>query len=82
MRLEDLTLSEIEQLEEAAKMSISQLDDPRSPKGRLMRAIAFIAHRREDPAYTWEQAGALRMEELDAIVSIVAASSTPAMPDS
>lgn len=70
MKLEDMTLAEIEQLEEASRMSISQLEDRNAPKGRLMRAIAFVAKRRDDPEYTWDQAGALTMADLDAIVDM------------
>lgn len=70
MKLQDLTLAEIEQLEDAAKMSITQLEDPRAPKGRLMRAIAFITVRRDDPSFSWDDAGALRMDELDALISL------------
>jgi hypothetical protein len=60
--LQDLTIEEIELIEDTLDIAFDDLFKKGAKKGRLMRAVAFIAKRREDPAFTWEQAGSLRIE--------------------
>ncbi len=59
--IEHLTVSEIEEIEERAGLPFDALGNPNQPKGKLMRALGFIVRRREDPSFTWEQAGELRV---------------------
>ena len=62
--LDELTLGEIDDLEENSRQSIdmiaklvSEAEDPeveRMPKGRIFRALALIQLRRTEPDATWE----------------------------
>lgn len=68
MNLADLTLGEIEQIEDAARLSITAVDDPTAPKARLFAAIGFVVTRRDRPDFTWEQAQAMTIDEVTALM--------------
>ena len=51
------------------------------PKGKLMKALAFIAGKRKDPAFTIEQAGKVKPTELEALIaSLGGAGESPPEP--
>jgi hypothetical protein len=52
----ELTVGELELLEERTKRAMSKLFDPDEPRGPLLHALAYIVLRREDPEVTWEAA--------------------------
>lgn len=64
---ESLTLNEVEQIELITGSSIDQLMDAGQPKGKAMKAIIFIMKKRIEPNFTLEQAGALSMNEANAL---------------
>jgi hypothetical protein len=64
---ESLTLNEVEQIELITGSSIDQLMDAGQAKGKAMKAIIFIMKKRTDPNFTLEQAGALSMNEANAL---------------
>jgi len=69
---EDLTLEEIEFLEEYTGLSIDSMDIDGRPKGKLLVAMAYIARRRDDPDFTVEQARKMKIREAnDALGAIV-----------
>lgn len=59
----DLTLDEIEAIEEMVDAPASQWSGCR--QGRLIKAVVFIARKRTEPDLTIEQVGALHMSELE-----------------
>lgn len=57
-----LTVGELELLEDRTGRPLSRLFDADAPRGTLLRTLAFIVQRREDPSATWEAAGDARVE--------------------
>jgi hypothetical protein len=57
--IETLKIREIEELEEISGMSVDSLDADDAPKGKLLRALAYIVKKRENPDFTLEDAGEL-----------------------
>lgn len=66
--LENLTLGEIAQLEELSGLSLTEINDAKAPKAKFMTALAFLAKRRQDPAFTFSQAELLTLAEMQEIV--------------
>lgn len=60
---EDLTMEEIEFLEEYTGTALDEMQSAGSPKGKLLTAIAYIAMKRQDPEFTIEQARQLKIKE-------------------
>lgn len=58
---DELTVKQIEDIEEASGLPIVWLYDPEKPKGAITRAVAFVLCREHDPSFTMEQAGAKRV---------------------
>ena len=63
--INSLTIGEVEILEELTDTSIDKLFDANGKKGRMMRAVAFISARRDNPDFTWEEAGNIVIEADD-----------------
>lgn len=59
--LNHLTVAEIEEIEERTGLPFDQFGESGKPKGKLLRGIAFVLRRREDPSFTWEEAGNLKV---------------------
>ncbi|MFE0020522.1 hypothetical protein [Amycolatopsis sp. NPDC059021] len=68
--IDELSISEIETVEDIIDASIESVAKPGARKGKFLRAIAFVVKRREDPGFTIEQAGELKIRV-----------DTPAKPD-
>lgn len=62
LNVEDLTLGEIEEMEQAAGLKLSELGNG-SAKATI--ALIWISQRRLDPAFTLEDARALKVAELE-----------------
>jgi hypothetical protein len=60
--IQDLTVEEVELIEDYLDLPIDQAFGPNAKRGKLLRAVAFVTKRREDPTFTWEQAGALKVK--------------------
>lgn len=58
----ELTIDDIETIEDITGRPIDALSDPDMPKGKMMRAIAFVQARRTDPDATLESVGKLKMQ--------------------
>lgn len=69
--IERLTLGEIAQLEELTGQSLSAMSDDSAPKGKFLAGLAWLAKRRQDPTFTYEQAQAMSMEEFSALLGDV-----------
>jgi hypothetical protein len=56
VEIDDLTVGEIDEIEEIIDASIDSVGQPGARKGKFLTAIAFVVKRREDPAFTLEDA--------------------------
>ena len=59
--LNDLTIGEISEIEELSNLPFDAMNDPTKPKGRLLQAMAYVSKKRTDPNFTFEMAGALKL---------------------
>ena len=59
--INDLTIAEVVEVEERTGLPLDALGQADKPKGKMLQALAFIVKKREDPDYTWEQAGELKI---------------------
>lgn len=55
--LDSITIAEIEEIEEAAGAPFDQVFQSDKPKGKMLRAMAYVIMRRDNPDLTWEEAG-------------------------
>lgn len=60
--LDHLTIEEIEKMEELSGAPFDSLWQDGKPKGRIMRVFATIVRQRDDPSFTMEQAGKLKIK--------------------
>ena len=65
MSMAKLTVGDIAEIEEISKLPFSALGDTQTPKGKLMQAVAFVLKRKDNPAFTFEDAGKLSMDEIN-----------------
>lgn len=65
-----MTCGETAKVEELSGLPIHQIGNADSPKGLALAALAFVAKRREDPAFTWNAAQGLTLDEANAILGI------------
>lgn len=63
--IEELTVGEINQLEELTGTAIDELMGAGKPKGPMLQALGVVLMRRDNPDYTWEQAADLRVRLSD-----------------
>ena len=68
--INDLTIGEVVEIEDLTGLPLDALGQADKPKGRMLQALAFISKRRENPDFTWEMAGELK----------ISTDSTPADP--
>ena len=59
--INDLTIGEIVEIEERTGLPLDALGQSDQPKGKILQALAYISKRRDDPDFTWEMAGALKI---------------------
>ena len=59
--LNDLTIGELVTIEELTGLPFDAMTDPDKPKGKLLQAIAYISKRRDNPEFTFEMAGDLKL---------------------
>jgi hypothetical protein len=71
--LNDLTIEEIEIIEDIVDAPFDALSKPGAKKGRFLRALAYVSRRRTDPDFTLEDAGRLK-------VSLAEDSADPSAP--
>lgn len=69
--LSALTLGEVALIEDLSGRSISDIGNEDAPKGKALAAIALIAKRRNgDPTFTWNQAQALTLPEVNDLLGV------------
>jgi hypothetical protein len=59
----DLTLGEIETIEELTGKTLDDIIEVKTPRGRLMRALVFVITKRTNPAYTFEETAGLTLDQ-------------------
>ena len=59
--INDLTIAEVVEIEERTGLPLDALGQADKPKGRMLQALAYISKRRDNPDFTWEDAGALKI---------------------
>ena len=59
--INDLTIAEVVEIEELTGLPFDAMGDATKPKGKMLQALAFVSKRRDDPDFTWEMAGALKI---------------------
>jgi hypothetical protein len=59
--LNDLTAAEVEEVEELLDAPLQSLMDPNARQGKGMRVLAYIVSKRDNPDFTLEDAGKLRV---------------------
>jgi hypothetical protein len=52
----NLTVGDLEVLEERTGRPLAKLFDPEAPRGALLHALAFVTLRKDNPGVTWEEA--------------------------
>lgn len=59
--VDDMDINEIIELEELTDSSVEVLFDEGTPRGKTLRAVAYIVLKREYPDITVEEAGAFKL---------------------
>lgn len=62
--VEDLTLDEVAEIENITGVAIDDAFNEGAPKGKALKAFAYVLMLREDPSVTLEQVGRLKLSEL------------------
>lgn len=62
--LDDLTIDEVEIIEEILDQPFESAFAPGAKRGKAMRALAFVAMRRTDPEVTMDQVGQVKVTAL------------------
>ncbi len=57
--IQELTLGEIEEIELLLNMSIDEAEGSKTPKGRYLRALAYVINKRKNPGYKFEDTATL-----------------------
>ena len=60
--INDLTIAEVVEIEELTGLPFDAMGDSSKPKGKMLQALAYISKRRTNPDFTWEDAGALKID--------------------
>lgn len=69
MKIEDLTLGEIEEIELLVGRSIEDAFATGKPKGRALRAFMFVVNRRNNPNYKFEDTEGISQAEAVALLT-------------
>ncbi len=67
INVNDLTVGEIETIEDLIDASIDSIGDKGARKGKFLRAVALVVLRRDNPEATWEDAGNVRVAMPDTV---------------
>lgn len=69
IKFEDLTLDEIEEIENLLGTGIDVAFADGKPKGRVLKVFIYISKRRENPNFKFEDAGKFSQKEAVAFIS-------------
>lgn len=66
--IKDLNMEEIDFVETISGCSLDELEVPGRAKGLFIAGVALVAKRRSQPDFSWGEARALNMAEIEAIL--------------
>jgi hypothetical protein len=66
----DLTLGEIEILEDLTGKTLDEIADVNVPKGKLLRALVYVFTKRTKPDFTYEETAKLTLDESVAMLGV------------
>ena len=75
--LDSLTIDDIDAIETITEAPIDDLLSGNVSKGKLMRAIAYVIRRRQDPSVTPEHVGTMSVGEFEKLLGSAVAPSPP-----
>lgn len=58
---DDLTIAEVETIEDITGISIDQIQAKGTPQGKVLRAIVYVVNHRANPDFTIEDAGNVKV---------------------
>lgn len=66
--INDLTIDDIAEVEGLAGQPLADLSNPAAMKGKLMKAVVFVLRRRDNPEFTFADAGRLTLTEMNEVL--------------
>ncbi|AQX81480.1 hypothetical protein BWO91_17285 [Plantibacter flavus] len=68
MDISKLTMGEIDTVEKLSGLAIDEIGEKKVPRGLALAAMAYVAKKRTDPEFTWNDAQALTYEDVNEIL--------------
>lgn len=62
---DELTLDEVELIEELTGFSVDLLREQATPKGKMLKAMVVVVNRRTDPEFSFEDAGKINIKTVN-----------------
>ena len=69
MDISKLTLEEVGTIEQKSGLPFGAIGDNSKPKGKLFQALAYVIKRRENPSFSWTDAGKMTFDEINALIT-------------
>ena len=73
LNLDDLTIGEIQLLEDISGLSLTQISNDDKPKARVIQAIVFIVSRKQGNPKTLDEIAAMPISEAETYLSALEA---------
>ena len=70
MRIEEITLAELAEIEKKANAPIAWLSDDDKPKAVLLQALNWVIQKRSNPNFTFEEAGKTALTEINKLIEV------------
>ncbi len=70
LNINSLTLGEVATVERLSNLPFAAIAEDDKPKGLALAALAFVAKRRTDPKFEWNDAQNLTMAEFGALIAM------------
>jgi len=70
MRIEEITLAEMAEIEKKANAPIAWLSDDDKPKAVLLQALNWVIQKRSNPNFTFEEAGKTPLTEINKLIEV------------
>lgn len=70
MRIEEITLAEMAEIEKKANAPIAWLSDDDKPKAVLLQALNWVIQKRNNPNFTFEEAGKTPLTEINKLIEV------------
>lgn len=69
--MKELTIEEMEAIEDYAGVAFETMADPTVPKSKMLKAIVWVVKRRDNPDFTIDDAGKIAASEAGEIIEAV-----------